>query len=167
MRTTLKLCGLYEITCRNPDGSAAWRDKVWNTIVTAGLTDLLSAVFNGGTQKTSWYMSLINNTSFDQITVDDTMSSHAGWQELTTYSGGSRKQWTPLSVSSGIIINTSPIQFVMTAAAVIKGFFITSDSTLSGTSGILMSAASFTTARTVQSGQSLTVKYTLRAAGGS
>ena len=167
MKDSIKLRGVYEVTCHNADGSVAWTDVAYNALVTVGLTDLLSVAFNGGTQKTSWYMGLINNTAFSEITVDDTMASHGGWAEYTTYSGGTRKQWTPLSVSSGIVINTSPIQFVMTAVGTIKGFFVTSDSTLLGTSGILMSAASFTTARTVQSGQSLTVKYTLRAAGGS
>lgn len=166
MKDGFSVAGQYYVTCRDENGKVLWRDFIENTLTIVGLTDILSAACNQGTQRT-WYMGIIKSSSFDEITQDDTMSSHAGWLEETDYSGATRKQWTPLSVATAVCRNTSGIQFQASTALIIKGFFIASDSTKSGTTGILLSAGEFTTARTIPSGASLTVNYTLRAAGGT
>lgn len=166
MKEGFSIAGRYFLTCRDQDGKFLWRDSIENTLTIVGLTDILSAACNQGTQRT-WYMGIIKSTSFDEITQDDTMASHAGWLEETDYSGATRKQWTPLAVSTAVCRNTSGIQFQASVALIIKGFFITSDSAKDGVSGILLSAGEFTTARTIPAGASLTVNYILRAAGGT
>lgn len=164
---TLRLETEFLAIYRDPNGKIAWVEKGKNTIVIEGLTRLLSVMFAAGTQVTSWYMGLINNSGFDEITQDDTIASHAGWTEFTSYSGGVRKQWTPLSVSGAVLTNTAPIQFTFSSAGTVQGFFLVSDSTLSGTTGVMWNAATFSGTRTIQAGGNLTVNYTLRAAGGS
>ena len=143
-----------------------WSERVNNDITMEVLTEILRDFFAGGTQKTQWYMGLIANSGFDGVDISDTMSSHAGWTEATDYAGTPRPPWTPLDVTSGIILNTSPIVFVATGTLAVRGLFLCSDSTKGGTAGKLWNRGLFSSVRTIAAGQSLTVTYTVRAAGG-
>lgn len=163
----MRLAGEYEVRCTGPDGVVDWEERGRNTIVTVGLTHALGAVFNAVTQITQWFMGLITNTDFDEISVDDTIASHAGWTEFTGYSSATRPQWTPLSVSGGVLLNTSAVQFTFDSAATVRGFFIVSNSTKGGSTGTLWCAAPLSTARTIRAGANLTITYTVRAAGGT
>lgn len=165
--TLMTLHGEYEVQCWNEDGSLAWSFVVPNTLTVEGLTHILNVVFKAATQSTNWFMGLITNTGYTAISADDTAASHTGWTEYTAYTNGSRPGWDTLNVSGGVVINTSPIQFSFTSTGTIRGFFIASTSTKLGTSGVLMSASEFLAARTILVGQTLTVKYTLSAAGGT
>lgn len=167
MSDGIKLYGDYRVEWRDDDGTITHVDEGSNLITTVGLTHILSTEFAAGTQSTSWYIGLISSTSFDEITAGDTMSSHAGWTEFQNYAGGSRKQWTPLSVSGAVLTNLSPVQFVFSASGTVQGFFITNSSTLGGTTGTLWNAAELSTPRTKASGGSVSISYTLRASGGS
>jgi hypothetical protein len=160
----LALKGEYQVECRNPDGSLVWTERIANGICTAGITDVLSSAFAQGTQRT-WYIGMINNTSFDEVLAADTMASHAGWTELESYSG-TRPTWN-LTVSGGVAVSSSSTSFTLTSDSVIKGIFLTSNSTIGGSTGSLWSTALFTSARTLLAGQVLNVIYTLRGAGGS
>jgi hypothetical protein len=166
-KDVLFLSGKHRAVCTGPDGRVDWVDEGHNTIMLTGLSNVLRAGFMAGTQVASWFMGLIANADFDEITVDDTPSSHAGWDEFTDYSGATRPQWSPLSESSGILLNTSPVQFTFASAGTVRGYFLVSDSTKGGTSGTLWCAGPLSTARTVRAGASLTVTYSVRAAGGT
>lgn len=163
----IRLVTEYTAVCTGPDGRTDWAERGANTLMTVGLTHAMGCVFNAVAQITQWFMGLIANSDFDEITVDDTMSGHAGWVEFEDYSGATRPQWTPLSVSGGVIVNTSAVQFTFNAASTVKGFFIASSSTKGGTTGTIWCAAQLSTARTIRAGANLTITYTVRAAGGT
>lgn len=163
----VKLVTLWEIVCVGPDGRIDWAERGRNTLTLEGLTKLVGVMFNAVAQITQWFMGLIANADFEEITVDDTMASHAGWDEFTDYSSATRPQWSPLAVSNGVIYNTSAVQFTFSTAGTVKGFLISSSNTKGGTTGTLWCAAQLSTARTVRAGANLTITYTVRAAGGT
>lgn len=161
----LTLTGLWEAVCENPDGSVAWVELIHNSIVDQGLTDLLGVYFGAGTQKTNWYVGLIDAAGFSALAASDTMSSHPGWVENTAYSQSTRGQWSP-AVASDVASNTVGVPFTMSAGATIQGLFLASSSAKGGTSGVLWSTALFGLPRALAAGQTIRLTYTLRAAGG-
>lgn len=153
--------GYFTLTCRNADGTIAWRRIVYNGLTTEGANHILGVEFNSVAQITTWHIGLIDNASFSALAAADTMASHAGWIEVTAYSEGVRQTWTPLSVSGGACVNTSLVAFSINATKTIKGMFLTSDSAKSGTAGKLIATAAFDQGnQSMSSGQTLDVTYT-------
>lgn len=139
----LALRGTFRCRIFAPDGVTVVDDfVVANAATTVGLNYLLDGSFRAGTQITAWYIGLINGSGFSAVSAGDTMSSHAGWTELTVYSEATRQQWSPGAASGGVLVNASPVVFTNGGAtASIQGMFLTSSSTKSGTTGTLYSTA--------------------------
>lgn len=143
------------------DGRVIGEYDVPNGIVDVGLNHILDAEFHSGSQITTWYVGLVDNAGFSAFANGDTMSSHAGWAESVAYSNANRPQWTCGAASSRQISNSTTVDFTINATATIKGLFITSDNTKSGTSGTLWSTAAFGSTVSVASGDTLKVTYTV------
>lgn len=154
-----KIGGWFDVICYNADDTEAWRCSFPNGTTTGGMTDRLNVAFNGGTQKTSWFLGLIDNSGFSALATGDTMASHAGWTENVSYTSGTRPQWTPLTVAGSSVVNSSVVAFTMTGSVTIKGIFLCSDSTLSGTTGILWATGAFAAPQALTSTQVLNVTY--------
>jgi len=96
----------------------------------------------------------------------DTMSSHAGWTEVTDYSESTRVAATfaaATNANPSVVTNSaSKAQFTMNATTTVGGAFLTSGSAKGGTTGTLFSAADFQSPgdRSVVSGDILLVTYT-------
>jgi hypothetical protein len=94
------------------------------------------------------------------------MSSHAGWTEVVAYSQATRPACTfgtATTADPSVITNTaSPATFSINGTTTVGGAFLTSNSTKSGTTGILFSASDFQSPgdRSVVNGDTLTVTYT-------
>ena len=158
----LGLKNVWTIECFDSDGNIKWEETKNNLVVTEGLNHILSSTFDGGTQITAWYVGLKSSGS---VSASDTMSSHAGWTEPVPYSQSVRQTLTLGTAASGSIDNTaSKATFSINATATISGAFITSDSTKSGTSGLLYGVVDFSSARSVISGDTLEITVTLTAA---
>lgn len=133
-----------------------------NTVMLAGKDDILNVYFHAGTQKTTWYMGLVDNTSFSAIANTDTMAAHPGWLENQHYSGGARPTWTEGASSGQSMTNASAVVFNINAnSQVINGIFITSDNTLGGTAGLLWAAGSFGSTIACNSGDQVQATYTI------
>jgi hypothetical protein len=159
---SVQASGRFDIVCRNPDGSVAWEEHIPNMAVTAGLNHILGVEFGASTQITTWYAGLINNSGFSALNSADTMGSHAGWSEYTTYSESTRQQWVPGAASGGTISNSSTMNFTVNASSTsVYGIFVASDSTKSGGSGTLWATAAFTSVQSPVSGQVINVTYTV------
>jgi hypothetical protein len=88
------------------------------------------------------------------------MASHAGWTENTSYSNSTRVAPTFGTASAGSLATTATA-FNINGTATIAGCFMVTNSTKSGTTGILYSAGSFTGGnKSVTSGDTLNVTYT-------
>jgi hypothetical protein len=142
-------------------GNLKFEEELHNGIVDEGIEYLLDAGFNGGTQDTTHYIGLVDNSGFSAFADADTMASHAGWSESTAYSEATRPAWNPDAAASRAVTNSTTVDFTMNATATIKGIFVTSNNTKSGTTGTLWSTAAFASNASVVSSDVLKVTYTV------
>src|SRR5947209_2735945 len=111
MDDTLIVSGRWDFLCTNPDGSEVWRETIHNLIVNQGLNDIFAVYFNAGTQKTTWYIGLVDAPSFASFNAGDTMASHAGWTENQNYSEVVRQTWGSGAPANQSITNAVSANF--------------------------------------------------------
>tara|TARA_Y100001956_G_scaffold30282_1_gene29873 strand:- start:16 stop:525 length:510 start_codon:yes stop_codon:yes gene_type:complete len=121
--------------------------------------DHVASLIRGGgaTPISGWYLGIFedNYVPDGAVTAAD-LQSIVG--ESTAYDETERLPWTNSYDGSGFIGNTgSPAEFTMNASKTIYGGFIVSNATKGGTSGIVLSLARFSTAKTVEPGSVLRV----------
>lgn len=143
----------FDIVCHDVFGIIKWKETIRNLVMTAGKTDILNVYF-GATAKESWFMIL---KGAGTIAASDTLASHAGWTEVTAYTGN-RPAITFGSASAGSITSTAVV-FTMNGAYTVAGAGCCTVAT--GTSGVLYDAADFGSSRTGASGDTLTITPTL------
>jgi hypothetical protein len=153
------VAGRFTVTCRDAEGNIRWEDDFPNLVVTAGKNDLLNKYFLGSAYTAAFFVGLKGTGT---IAAGDTMASHAGWTDITGYSNATRPAFTAASSTAGSSTNSaSPAVFNINATNTVAGCFITTSSTVGGTTGTLFSAADFASSRAVLSGDTLTVTYTV------
>lgn len=150
--------GMFEISTVLPDGRKVNRQKFKNGCTTLGLNYLLDTGFGGGTPDTTWFIGVIDNASYSTLAVGDTLASHGGWTEWTSYSGN-RPAWTVAAASGGQITNSaSAASITMSAGGTIRGLFLCG--VTSGSSGVLYSTGVLGTGRAVSNLEVLQLVYT-------
>lgn len=138
-----------------------WHDAAPNLVCTGGKNDALDKYLAGSAYTAAWYLGLISSTSYTGVAAGDTMASHAGWTESTAYSQANRVAPSFAAASGGSKATSAAASFSINAAATIKGPFLSSNNTKSGTTGILYSAGLFSSGdRTLANGDTLNVTYT-------
>ena len=158
-----KATGQYVVECFDKDGNLKWRDETKNLVVNVGLQYMAGVALTSTAQITSWYIGLYGTGASNTPAATDTLASHAGWTEITPYSG-SRPAATfaaATNANPSVVTNSaSKASFNINATATVGGAFLASAA--SGTSGTLFSAADFQSPgdRSVVSGDVLTVTYT-------
>lgn len=155
--------GVFTVTCHDKDGNLRWADLAPNLVVNTGLQDMNTKYFTGSSYTATWYIGLVGNTASNTtFSGGDTLASHAGWEENSSYSGN-RKAATfgaaTLADPSNINNSSSTASFTMNANATISGAFLANVAT--GTSGTLFSVSDFQSPgdRQVVSGDVLNVTY--------
>lgn len=152
----------YDVECFGADGVLKWSESRYNTVMTAGKNDLLTNYFKGSSYTAGFFVGLVDNASFSAISAADTSASHAGWTEAVPYSNATRPALTLGTASAGSIDNSaSKASFTINGTATVNGAFVSTLSTKSGTTGLLYSASSFGSTRSVLSGDTLNVQVTL------
>jgi hypothetical protein len=127
--------------------------------------------FKGSAYTAAWYIGLYGAAASNDPAAGDTAASHAGWTEIVPYSNATRPAatfGTATTANPSVQTNSaSPASFTINATATVGGAFLISNSTKSGTTGILFSASDFTAPgdRSVASGDTLNVTYTFSLAG--
>lgn len=148
-------------------GEQMFEEVAPNGTTVVGVTAMMDAWFNVGTQPGTFYTGLINNSGFSGVSTGDTAASHAGWTELagggTAYSGN-RPAWGQGAASSGIVTNASPVSYSITASIVVKGAFVCTAAT--GTSMVLYSTAILSGTQSLSNGQTYTITYTSQVTAG-
>lgn len=143
----------YEVECVGSDGKVKWTETFHNLVTTAGKTDIVDKYFKGSGYTAAWYLGLAGAGT---KAVGDTLASHAGWSELTPYSGN-RSAITFGTTSAGSNTATA-VSFAITGTATVAGAMVAS--VASGTSGVLYSVGDFSASRSVLSGDTLNVTVT-------
>ncbi len=144
--------------------------KAENGVADVGINKLLDVFFGATAKFSTWFMGLVDSTSYTGLAAGDTEASHAGWVEATGYTiaGGSsvnRATWTPAGASGKSVVNSAAVAFTMTGSATIKGFFLGSDQAKATNTGTLWASALFATGdQAVVNGDILNVTYTISAA---
>ena len=158
MNHNVKIGQFYKIECFDNKGNVKWTDGFENLVVTAGRNQYLDATLKTGVSSPTWYVGLKDAVA---AVAGDTMASHAGWAELVPYSEGTRPAFVLGTIASGSVDNTaSKAVFTINGSATIGGAFLANNSTKSGTTGILLGAGEFSSARTVESSDILNVTVT-------
>jgi hypothetical protein len=159
----IKLGGVFEVECFGRNGNPKWKDLAKNVVVNVGLDHILDVTLSGGTSKaTNWFVGL---KGAGTVSSADTLASHAGWTEVTPFSGASRVTYVEASASGQSVTNSAnKASFAITSTATVAGAMLASVITGSGGSGILLCAADFASAKGVENGDTLEVTYTISAA---
>lgn len=158
--------GVYFFECYDKEGNLKWKEEAKNLVVNVGLKDMNDKYFSGSSYTAAWYLGLITGPGAG-TTIDpgDTMSSHVGWSENTSYSQATRPACTfgaATTADPSVISNSSSVAiFSINGTTTIAGAFLTSNNTKGGTTGILFSASDFQSPgdRAVVSGDTLNVTY--------
>lgn len=156
-----KMKGKFHVEHYNDKGELLAEYDFYNGVTNGGRDNILNVYFDAATQTTTWYMGLIDNSGFSALAAGDTMSSHTGWTEFVSYSGGARGTWGAGASSGQSITNATAVTFNITSSGTVYGIFITSSNTLSGTSGTLWATGGFTSTVPVSNGDQLKVTYTI------
>lgn len=137
----------------------------FNDITNVGKNNIFDVFFNSGTQTAaaSWVLSLINESGFSAVAPTDTMASHGGWTEWTSYTQSTRVAWGSGAASGQSVTNATPATFNINAAGTLKGVFVTTVNTKAGTTGILWATALFGADVPVSISDELKITYTVSA----
>jgi hypothetical protein len=163
--------GVYTMQCLDADGNLKWEARCPNLVVNEGLQDMNAQYFKGSAYTAAWYIGLYGAAASNSPAAGDTMASHAGWTEIVPYSNATRPAatfGTATTANPSVQTNSaSPASFTINATATVGGAFLVSNSTKSGTTGVLFSASDFTAPgdRSVASADTLNVTYTFSLAG--
>ncbi|KKM96679.1 hypothetical protein LCGC14_1175730 [marine sediment metagenome] len=136
-----------------------------NGITDEGKDKILDDMFNDGVQtaNASWFIGLIDLSGFSALADADTMGSHGGWNEFTSYSEANRVAWGSGAASSESTTNSSPATFNISGSGTVKGVLVPTNNTKGGTSGTLWATALFAADVPVSNGDQLKVTYTVSA----
>jgi hypothetical protein len=159
-------CGMqrssvYHFECFDKDGNLKWEETQHNLVTTVGLNDSLDKHFKGSSYSATWYVGL--TSASPTLSAADTAASKA-WTEIVAYSESVRQTLTLGTVSGGSVSNTaSKATFSINGSTTVGGAFVISNSTKSGTTGILYGEAQLSADRSLISGDTLTITVTLTA----
>jgi hypothetical protein len=135
------------------------RVRSQNLTTTAGMNYAIPALLPNG----SWF---IGAKGAGAAAVGNTMSSHAGWSELTTYTQTARPALTLGTPSGGVASNSSNVALFTapTGGMTFNGWFVCNSSTKGGATGTLISVADHSSPQALAAGialrQTLTVTVT-------
>lgn len=148
----------YVVECVGADGAVKWTEEYKNLVTTVGKTDIVDKYFKGSAYTAAWFLGLKGTGT---AAVGDTLASHAGWTEVTPYTGN--RLAITFGTTSGGANTATAVSYAITLAGptTVAGAFVCSVNT--GTSGTLYSAGDFAVSRSVVSGDTLNVTLTVSA----
>jgi hypothetical protein len=163
--------GVYIAECYDAQGNLKWSDVIKNLTTNVGRKSIMDSYF----ANTGGGAVVMGLKGTGTAAYADTQASHATWLEVgsanaPTYSG-TRK--TPAfsaatSANPSVLSTSAAVVFSMTGSGTVAGAFINvgGSSTIDSTTGVLFSAGDFTAgSKTVTSGDTINVTYTLSASG--
>lgn len=167
--------GYVRVTALDADGELKWSDEGPNLVTNEGEAHYLDVAVANATQITAWNVGLFGSVTAAAGTLaeGDTLGTWGtGISEYTGYSEANRVAYTEGSVVTGAtpsVHNTAtPASFSITGTGTLTvgGAFLASTNTKGATAGILLAERAFGAGdRTLQSGDTLKIEYTLTMGG--
>jgi hypothetical protein len=158
VKDRFKIAGFFTFECFDKDGNLKWSEKTDNLVVNVGLQKALDDTLLGGTQDSTWWLGLTDGSA--TFAAGDTMASHSGWTEFDEYTGN-RKTYTATRSSQTVSNSASAASFAINASGTVGGGFLNTDET--GTAGTLFSGSALSSDRSVVSGDTVNLTYTVTA----
>jgi len=163
--------GVYTAECYDAQGNLKWSDTIKNLTTNVGRASMNNAYLDNSAAGAV----VMGLKGTGTAVVADTQASHASWLEVglanaPTYSGSRKTPTFSASTTANPAVKSTSaaVAFAMTGSGTVAGAFINvgGSATIDDTSGILFSAGDFTAgSKTVSSGDTVNVTYTLSAAG--
>jgi hypothetical protein len=154
---------IYDVQCFTRTGKLKWREVVHNIVPTEAQNYIISAAVLNGSRYIAWYVGVYNN-NYAALPGDTMASFSPNAGEDTNYDELARPLYEPDPIGAGLLINdTTPAVFTFNASRTVRGGFLCSASEKGGTTGLLLSAALFSSPRSVTSGEVLNVKGGIQA----
>lgn len=134
-----------------------------NLVVNEGLNHILNTQFNGGTQVATWYLGVFEG-NYTPVPTVTAATIAAASTECTAYDEAARVVFNEAPAAAQSITNSAnKATFTFNATKTIYGAFLVSASAKSSTSGVLFSAARFSSAKAVIDDDELLLTYTFNA----
>jgi hypothetical protein len=163
MNGSLKLSGRFDVDhIRN--GKLIGTTYGYNKVTVDGRNHMLGVTLKGTpSPSTTWYVGIFSG-NYTVLGTESSSVLTSTFSQVTSsdLSNSVRPTFTMGSVSSGSVNNTSnKAAFTFTDSVTVYGAFIINDNDLAGVTGVLLSAANFTTSRSVIADDVLNVGYTI------
>jgi len=158
----LEIHGRYTVTAYDKDGRLKWTDTIDNLVTTVGKNSILDNYLSGSSWTTGTVYMMLKSTG--TAVIGDTMTSHGSWTELNiSASSGIRQAITFSGASAGVKAGTAAVAWSITSSGTVAGcaIVIGGTSANANTTGTLLSAGDFASARSVVNGDTLNVTYSL------
>lgn len=137
------------------EGVVIEQETVHNLIPTEGLNHIMGVAFKSVPQVPTWYIAIYEG-NFTPTDATAAATFPAAATECTAYTPAARVEYVEGAVATGSIDNTaSKAEFTMTADKTIYGAVISSASAKGATTGVIVSAVRFATAKAVLTGDVL------------
>lgn len=160
-----KFGGYFTFThLRNGEVIDQWDEH--NIVTDEGLNYILDSALSGATANTTHYVGLFKNnyTPISTNVLATFPGAGVANEANSEYDEAARPTWSEAGVSAKTITNSaSPATFTFNTSVTIYGAFLASSSTKAGTTGNLISAAKFDSARSMLNLDVLNITYTLQA----
>ena len=139
------------------DGVVIDREVVKNLMPLAGLDHFLNVVLLGGTQNPAWYLAVYEG-NYTPLSTDLATGLPTASTESTAYTAANRLTVSLSAPAGGVTSNAaSPAEFEMNADKTIYGAYISSANGKGATTGVVISAVRFASAKNLKSGDILKV----------
>lgn len=145
------------------DGEVIDEFEDFNLVVNQGLNYLLNVAIQGQGQVTSWFVGLFSGNYTPQAS--DTAANIAqNATEWTGYQEATRQPYTTAASTAQQLTNSANVAtFTQSNPGTVYGAFIVSNNQKSATTGTLIAAAQFGSAKTVAVGDLLALTYSIGA----
>lgn len=131
-------------------GQVIGRETIHNLMPTEGLNHVAGVVAKGVTQVPTWYIGLFEG-NYSPVAGDTAATFPAAATECAAYTPATRVEFNEGSVASGGVDNTANrAEFAFTANKTVYGAFMASGQAKGAVTGTLLSAARFSSPKTVQ-----------------
>lgn len=125
-------------------------ERVLNLVPTEGMNHVLSVVLNGGTQRLAWFIAPFEG-NYTPVAGLTAATFVADATECTAYAETARVAWVGGAVSGGAVSNTaSKAVFTFNASKLVYGGVLVSTSTKGASTGEILSAVRFPTAKQME-----------------
>ena len=161
----IKFTGWIHLKHYDKDGNLLNERMCPNGVTDVGINNNLDVAFDAATQITAWSLGLVDNAGFTAFAAGDTMASHTGWTEFTSYAEATRVLIVFEAAAAKAVSNSvTSADFNINAAGVLQGVFVASNNVKGGTTGTLWATAAFASTITVANTDLIKITYTVTGA---